>query len=131
MVIYYNRHNGKILISKQRASLHNSVTMLFCISLSLVLHYYYCLFRLKITSKKNGDFIQGRSHGAWDGKRHPWAIRCQLSVPQGIFCNFLLLIFFVQWERSPELLDELNLGLSDIIESSIVSWTHFLFIVVT
>ena len=51
---------------------------------------------------------------------HPWKI----------FCNFCCCFIFVVKEKSPEILVELNLGLSDILESSIFSCTHIIHLIV-
>ena len=63
----------------------------------------------------------------WHGVANaPWATGCQhFATPGNFFAIFYYCFISVVKEKSPEILVELNLGLSDILESSIVSSTHY------
>ena len=51
--------------------------------------------------------------------------------PLGIFlCNFHCCFIFIDKEKSPENLIQPNLGLCDILESSIFSGTHIVLLIV-
>ena len=49
--------------------------------------------------------------------------------PWEFFCNLSLVIFLAK-DRSPENLAQLNLGVCDILESSIFSCTHIVHLIV-
>ena len=52
--------------------------------------------------------------------------------PLGIFFRFsCYFIIVVAKEKSPEIMDELNLGLCDILESLIFSCTHIIHLIAT
>ena len=72
--------------------------------------------------------VQGRSHGlAWGGKFYPWTTGCHLfATPGKFFPTFYCCFIFVDKERALAILVELNLGLCDILESSIFSCPHII-----
>ena len=74
-----------------------------------------------------------RSQGVtWGGKLDPSTTGYQLFATHG---NFLVMFYccciFLPKERSPEMLVELNLGLCDILASSIFSYKHIVNLIVT
>ena len=75
---------------------------------------------------------QVHSHGvAWGDKFHPYATGCQLlATPGNIFVIFCCCFIFLARERSLEIPLELNLGLSDLLQSSILSCTYSINLIV-
>jgi len=69
----------------------------------------------------------------WHGVANatPWATGSQLfATPKSFVCNFYCCLMFVHKKRFPEIFVQLNLGLCDILESSIFSCTHIVNLIV-
>ena len=61
----------------------------------------------------------------WGGKCHPWVTGCQLFATSGkFFAIFYYCFIFVDKERSPEILIQLNLGLVTARKFNLFLHTH-------
>ena len=97
-------------------------------SMNIYIYMYVCMYEYTKDVIEEG---RGTCHGlACGAKSTPGQQDASFLPPHGFFAIFYCCFIFLHKKRSPEILVQLNLGLCDILESSIFSCTHIVHLIV-